>query len=84
MVNLWVLKKWAMNIAEKKNYIQNKLKDADEGLVDQFYEILRKEEILRTKLTARAKQAEEDIRLGNVYSKEEVIKKTDEYLKKWK
>jgi hypothetical protein len=73
-----------MDIVEKKEYIQSRLKNADEELIDQFYEILRKQDILRTKLIARAKQAEEDIRLGNVYSKDEVIKKTDEYLKRWR
>jgi vacuolar-type H+-ATPase subunit D/Vma8 len=73
-----------MDIVEKKEYIQSRLKNADEELIDQFYEILRKQDILRTKLIARAKQAEEDIRLGNVYSKDEEIKKTDEYLKRWR
>jgi len=73
-----------MNIVEKRDYINSRLNNAGEELIDQFYEILRKQEILRVKLIARAKQSEADIRLGNVYSETEVIKRTDEYLKKWK
>jgi len=35
-----------MNVVEKRDYIHSRLHHADEELIDQFYELLRKEEIL--------------------------------------
>ncbi len=43
-----------MNVAEKRDFINNHLHQEDESLINQFYETLRKVEILKTKLISRA------------------------------
>ena len=34
-----------MNVIEKRDYIHSHLHQVDESLIDQFYEILRKEDV---------------------------------------
>ncbi len=65
-----------MNIIEKRDFIHNYLHFADEETINQFYEKLRKEEVLRTKLESRARQAEEDIQSGRVFTRTEIEKRT--------
>jgi len=70
-----------MNIIEKRDYIHNHLSQANEQVIDEMFEKLKsavaKELTLQGKLISRAKQAEEDIRSGNVYSREEIEQKTN-------
>ena len=50
-----------MNLVEKRDFIHSRLHQADESLIDEFYEMLRKEEVLKTKLISRAQKSENDI-----------------------
>lgn len=60
-----------MNVVEKRDFIHSHLHQVDESLINQFYETLRKEEVLKTKLISRAKKSENDIHDGKVYSRAE-------------
>lgn len=55
--------------------------EANENLIDQFYESFSKEDILKTKLTNRAQKSESDIQAGKVFSKEEIEQKTNDMLR---
>ena len=61
-----------MNLVEKRNFIHSLLHQVDENLIDEFYEMLRKEEILKTKLISRAMKSENDIQEGKVFSRTEI------------
>jgi hypothetical protein len=65
-----------MNVVEKRDYIHSYLHRANESTINEFYEKLRKEEVLITKLENRAQKAEEDIRSGKVFSREEIEQRT--------
>jgi hypothetical protein len=39
-----------MNLIEKRDFIHSRLNQLDESLINEFYEMIRKEEVLRTKL----------------------------------
>ncbi len=65
-----------MNIIEKRDFIHSYLHFADEKTIDEFYEKLQKEEILRVKLESRAAKAEDDIRSGNYFSRKELEQRT--------
>lgn len=65
-----------MNVLEKRDFIHSHLHDADESVINKFYEILRKEEILKEKLTQRAEKSEEDIHTGKVLSRSEIEQRT--------
>ena len=60
-----------MNIVEKREFIQGRLNQADERLIDEVYEMLRKEEVLKAKLISRALKSENDIKEGKVFSQTE-------------
>ena len=64
-----------MNPIEKRDFIHSHLHEVDERLINEFYEILRKEEVLKSKLINRAQQSENDIKEGKVYSRNEVEEK---------
>ena len=71
-----------MNIIEKRDFIHSHLDQLDESLINQFYETLRKEEVLKIKLTARAEKSENDIFAGKVFSRDDIEKViNDKYLK---
>lgn len=61
-----------MNVIEKGDFIHSYLHYASERTIDEFYEILRKEAVLITKLENRAKKSEADILAGNFFSREEI------------
>lgn len=61
-----------MNLIEKRDFIHSRLHQVDESLIDEFYEMLRKEEVLKSKLISRALKSENDIKKGNVYSRIEI------------
>ena len=61
-----------MNIVKKKEFIQSRLHQADERLIDEVYEILRKEDVLKAKLISRALKSENDIKEGKVFSRTEI------------
>ena len=65
-----------MNAVEKRDFIHSHLHIASENTLDEFYEKLRKEEILKTKLESRASKSESDIASGRVYSRAEIEKRT--------
>jgi hypothetical protein len=52
------------------------LDQADESTINEFYEILRKEEVLKEKLTTRAEKSEVNIQSGKVFSRTEIEQKT--------
>jgi hypothetical protein len=59
-----------MNVVEKRDFIHSHLHEADDFLIDQFYETLRKEEVLKEKLVSRAQKSEDNIRTGKVFSRD--------------
>ena len=61
-----------MNLIEKKDYIHSRLHEADESLINEFYEMLRNEEVLKAKLISRALKSENDIKEGKIYSQTEI------------
>jgi len=65
-----------MNVIEKRDFIHSYLHRANEKTINEFYEKLRKEEVLVTKLESRAQKAEVDIRSGKVFSREEIEQRT--------
>ncbi len=65
-----------MKVVEKRDFIHSHLHRANEKTIDEIYERLRKEEVLKTKLESRARKSENDIHSGRVFSKEEIIQKT--------
>ncbi len=65
-----------MNVIEKRDFIHSYLHRANEKTINEFYEKLRKEEVLATKLESRAQKAEVDIRSGKVFSREEIEQRT--------
>ena len=66
-----------MNLIEKRDFIHSHLHEIDEQLINEFYEKLRKEEVLKSKLMSRAQQSENDIKGGKVYSRSEVEQRTN-------
>ena len=66
-----------MNLIEKRDFIHSHLDQVDEGLINEFYDMLRKEEVLKTKLINRANNSENDIKNGKVFSRAEVEQKTN-------
>jgi hypothetical protein len=71
-----------MNIVEKRDFIHSHLHQVDDSLINQFYETLRKEDVLKTKLVSRAQKSENDIRTGNVLSRAEIENRTNAKLMK--
>jgi hypothetical protein len=70
-----------MNIIEKRDYIHNHLYKADEQVVNELFEklssVINEESVLKSKLTYRARKAEEDILSGKVFTREEIEKRTN-------
>lgn len=65
-----------MNLIEKRDFIHSYLHRANESTVNEFYEKLRKEEDLKSKLRSRAEKSEDDIRSGRFFSRAEVERRT--------
>jgi hypothetical protein len=65
-----------MNTIEKRDFIHSHLHNADESIINEFYEILHKEEALKSKLTLRAEKSEKDILSGKVFTRSEIEQKT--------
>lgn len=61
-----------MNLVEKRDFIHSHLHEVDERLINEFFERIRKEEVLKSKLIRRAQQSENDIKEGKVYSRTEI------------
>jgi len=66
-----------MNLIEKRDFIHSRLHQVDESLIDEFYEMLRKDEVLKTKLISRAQKSENDIQEGKVFSRTEIEQRTN-------
>lgn len=73
-----------MGTADIRKEIHDYIDHADDRflrlvyVINQFYETLCKEEILRTKLIRRAEKSENDIRSGNVLSRSEIEQRTND------
>lgn len=65
-----------MNVLEKRDFIHSHLDKADEKVINELYERLREEEILKAKLTRRAEKSENDIHSGKVFSRAEAEQRT--------
>ena len=65
-----------MNTIEKRDFIHSHLHNADESIINEVYEILHKEEALKSKLTLRAEKSEKDILSGKVYTRSEIEQRT--------
>jgi hypothetical protein len=65
-----------MNVIEKRDFIHSYLHYASENTIDEFYEILRKEAVLITKLENRAKKSEADILAGKIFTRKEIEQRT--------
>jgi RNA polymerase-interacting CarD/CdnL/TRCF family regulator len=46
-------------------------------LINEFYEILHKKEVLKTKLINRAQKSENDIKSGKIFSRAEIERRTN-------
>jgi len=66
-----------MNLVEKRDFIHSRLHQVDESLINEFYEMLRKEEVLKAKLITRAQKSEIDIQSGKVFSRTEIEQRTN-------
>ena len=66
-----------MNLIEKRDFIHSRLNQADESLINEFFEMLRKEEVLKTKLIHRAQKSENDIKSGKILSRTEIETRTN-------
>jgi len=65
-----------MNVVEKRDFIHSHLHRANENTINEFYEKLRKEEVLKAKLESRAQKSENDIRSGRFLSRAEIEQRT--------
>jgi len=65
-----------MNVVEKRDFIHSHLHRANESTINEFYEKLRREEVLKEKLENRARKSGNDIHSGKVYSRAEVEQRT--------
>jgi hypothetical protein len=65
-----------MNVIKKRDFIHSYLHRANENTINEFYEKLRKEEVLVSKLESRAKKSEADIHAVKVFSRMEIEQKT--------
>jgi hypothetical protein len=65
-----------MNVIEKRDFIHSHLHQVDEGVINEFYEKLRKNDILKEKLISRARKSENDIQSGRLFSRAEIEQKT--------
>ena len=70
-----------MNVVEKRDFIHSHLHQVDDSVINQFYETLRKEEVLKTKLISRAEKSEKDIHAGKVFSRDEIEQRTNDIFK---
>lgn len=66
-----------MNLIEKREFIRRHLHQIDDSLINEFYEILRKEDVLKAKLISRAQKSEKDIKSMKVFSRSEIEQKTN-------
>ncbi|PRZ00993.1 hypothetical protein BY457_104193 [Marinilabilia salmonicolor] len=61
-----------MNVVEKRDFIHSHLHRANEKTINELYEKLRNEEVLKAKLESRAQKSEDDIQAGRVFLREEL------------
>jgi hypothetical protein len=71
-----------MNLIEKRDFIHNRLQQLDESLINEFYEILHKKDILKTKLINRAHKSENDIKSGKIFSRADIELRTNQAIRK--
>lgn len=71
-----------MNLVEKRDFIHSRLHQVDESLINEFYNMLRKDEVLKAKLVIRANNSENDIRAGKVLSRDEIEQRTNNSIRK--
>jgi hypothetical protein len=70
-----------MSAVELKSELRNMIEqETDINILKAIHTILQKTSlnpVLKEKLTARANKSEDDIKAGRLFSKEEIIKRTD-------
>ncbi len=71
-----------MNLIEKRDFIHDRLQQLDESLINEFYEILHKRDILKTKLINRAHKSENDIKSGKTFMRDEIERRTNQAISK--
>jgi hypothetical protein len=71
-----------MNVIEKRDFIHSHLHQVDESVINQFYETLRKDKVLKAKLISRAEKSDNDIQHGKVFSRTEIEQKTNDFFRK--
>jgi len=71
-----------MNLIEKRDFIHDRLQQLDESLINEFYEILYKKDVLKTKLINRAHKSENDIKSGNIFTRAEIEHRTNQAISK--
>jgi len=71
-----------MNVLEKRDFIKNHLHLANDSTINEFYERLRDEDVLKEKLESRALKSESDIQSGRVFSRAEVEQITGNAIRK--
>jgi len=67
-----------MKAVEKRDFIHSPLHIADESVINEFYEILKKEDPLRKKLTRRAEKSENDILSGKLFTRSDIEQRTND------
>ncbi|MCF8361234.1 MAG: hypothetical protein K9G70_01285 [Prolixibacteraceae bacterium] len=65
-----------MDIIEKRDFIHSCLHQANENTINEFFEKLQKEQVLKAKLGNRAQKSENDIESGRVFSRAEIEERT--------
>jgi hypothetical protein len=65
-----------MNVVEKRDFIHSHLHLAEENVINEFYEKLRKEDVLKAKMESRACKSEDDIVSGKLFSRPEIEQRT--------
>lgn len=71
-----------MNLIEKRDFIHDRLQQLDESLINEFYEIIHKKDVLKTKLINRAHKSENDIKSGKIFSRSEIEVRTNQAIRK--
>lgn len=65
-----------MNLVEKRDFIHSHLHHADENMINEFYDKLTKEKVLKDKMESRAIKSEHDIQSGKILTRAEIEQRT--------
>ncbi len=71
-----------MKLTDKRDFIKTHLHLANDTVINEFYNKLRSEEVLKAKLEIRALKSEADIQSGQVFSRTEIEQMTVNSIRK--